>query len=211
MTKTDADCLRLLPDRRLGSFHRLRDLHHGCPCLRMGFEFSQILFSPRIANRGLLFRHDFHSSLRRTDVAIISARIEPIRLRFRLRSQVPHPPMDEGRIRKIIHVDMDAFYASVEQRDDPTLKGKPVAVGYPAKRGVVAAASYEARGFGVRSAMPSTVAIRKCAELVFVPPRFDVYREVSKQVQAIFKDWRALLKQRGAFDGQGASPVWQRI
>ena len=90
--------------------------------------------------------------------------------------------MDEGRIRKIIHIDMDTFYASVEQRDDPTLKGKPVAVGYPAKRGVVAAASYEARGFGVRSAMPSTVAIRKCAELVFVPPRFDVYRGVSEQV-----------------------------
>jgi DNA polymerase IV len=102
--------------------------------------------------------------------------------------------MDEGRIRKIIHIDMDAFYASVEQRDDPTLKGKPVAVGYPAKRGVVAAASYEARGFGVRSAMPSTVAIRKCAELVFVPPRFDVYREVSKQVQAIFRDYTPLVE-----------------
>jgi DNA polymerase-4 len=100
--------------------------------------------------------------------------------------------MDEGRIRKIIHVDMDAFYASVEQRDDATLKGKPVAVGYPAKRGVVAAASYEARSFGIRSAMPSTVAARKCAELVFVPPRFDVYREASKQVQAIFKDYTPL-------------------
>jgi DNA polymerase-4 len=102
--------------------------------------------------------------------------------------------MDEGRIRKIIHIDMDAFYASVEQRDEPALKGKPVAVGYPAKRGVVAAASYEARSFGVRSAMPSTVAIRKCAELVFVPPRFDVYREVSKQIQAIFKNYTRLVE-----------------
>jgi DNA polymerase-4 len=102
--------------------------------------------------------------------------------------------MDERRIRKIIHVDMDAFYASVEQRDDPTLRGKPVAVGYPAKRGVVAAASYEARDFGVRSAMPSTVAIRKCAELVFVPPRFDVYRGVSEQIRAIFKDYTRLVE-----------------
>jgi DNA polymerase-4 len=102
--------------------------------------------------------------------------------------------MNEGRIRKIIHVDMDAFYASVEQRDDPTLRGKPVAVGHPAKRGVVAAASYEARAFGVRSAMPSIVAARKCAELVFVPPRFDVYREVSKQFQAIFRDYTPLVE-----------------
>jgi len=97
--------------------------------------------------------------------------------------------MDEERIRKIIHIDMDAFYASVEQRDNLTLQGKPVAVGYPAKRGVVLTASYEARRFGVRSAMPSTVAMRKCAELVFVPPRFDVYRAVSEQVHAIFKDY----------------------
>jgi DNA polymerase IV len=102
--------------------------------------------------------------------------------------------MDDGRIRKIIHIDMDAFYASVEQRDDPILKGKPVAVGYPAKRGVVAAASYEARRFGVRSAMPSTIAMRKCDELVFVPPRFDVYREVSKQIHAIFKDYTPLVE-----------------
>jgi hypothetical protein len=102
--------------------------------------------------------------------------------------------MDEGRIRKIIHIDMDAFYASVEQRDDPILKGKPVAVGYPAKRGVVAAASYEARRFGVRSAMPSTIATRKCSELVFVPPRFDVYREVSNQIHAIFKHYTPLVE-----------------
>jgi DNA polymerase IV len=102
--------------------------------------------------------------------------------------------MNEARIRKIIHVDMDAFYASVEQRDDATLKGRPVAVGHPAKRGVVAAASYEARAFGVRSAMPSLVAARKCAELVFVPPRFHVYGEVSRQVQAIFKDYTQLVE-----------------
>jgi nucleotidyltransferase/DNA polymerase involved in DNA repair len=97
--------------------------------------------------------------------------------------------MGEGRIRKIIHIDMDAFYASVEQRDNSDLKNRPVAVGYPAKRGVVAAASYEARRFGVRSAMPSTVAMRRCPELVFVAPRFDVYRAVSQQIHAIFKDY----------------------
>src|SRR6202046_4045645 len=102
--------------------------------------------------------------------------------------------MNEGRNRKIIHVDMDAFYASMRPWSNPTLKGKPVAVGYPARRCVVAAASYEARGFGVRSAMPSTIATRKCAELVFVPPRFDVYRQVSKQVQAIFKDYTPLVE-----------------
>jgi DNA polymerase-4 len=121
-------------------------------------------------------------------VLVVSDSIEGVYLRNQAL------PMNEGRIRKIIHVDMDAFYASVEQRDDPTLKGKPVAVGHPAKRGVVAAASYEARAFGVRSAMPSIVAARKCAELVFVPPRFDVYREVSKQVQAIFKDYTPLVE-----------------
>src|SRR5689334_2508295 len=96
--------------------------------------------------------------------------------------------------RKIIHVDMDAFYASVEQRDNPALRGRPVAVGQGTKRGVVAAASYEARKFGVRSAMPSTVAMRLCGELVFVPPRFEVYRAVSQQIRAIFADYTTLIE-----------------
>ncbi|MGA7323416.1 MAG: DNA polymerase IV [Rhodomicrobium sp.] len=96
--------------------------------------------------------------------------------------------------RKIIHVDMDAFYASVEQRDDPSLKGRPVAVGYPAKRGVVAAASYEARAFGIRSAMPSTTALRQCPDLVFVPPRFEAYRTVSRQIHAVFAAYTALIE-----------------
>lgn len=97
-------------------------------------------------------------------------------------------------VRKIIHVDMDAFYASVEQRDNPLLKGQPVAVGYPEKRGVVAAASYEARRFGVRSAMPSTTALRKCPELVFAPPRFEVYKAVSQQIREIFLDYTTLVE-----------------
>lgn len=96
--------------------------------------------------------------------------------------------------RKIIHVDMDAFYASVEQRDHPELRGKPVAVGGAAARGVVAAASYEARAFGVRSAMPSVTARRKCPELIFVPPRFDVYRAVSAQIREIFAEHTDLIE-----------------
>jgi DNA polymerase IV len=97
-------------------------------------------------------------------------------------------------VRKIIHIDMDAFYASVEQRDDPALRGRPVAVGYAAKRGVVVAASYEARKFGVRSAMPSNTALRKCADLMFVPPRFEVYRAVSREIKTIFADYTHLIE-----------------
>lgn len=98
------------------------------------------------------------------------------------------------RWRKIIHVDMDAFYASVEQRDHPELRGKPIAVGGGGMRGVVAAASYEARKFGVRSAMPSVTAQRLCPDLIFVRHRFDVYREVSQQVRDIFLSYTDLVE-----------------
>lgn len=90
--------------------------------------------------------------------------------------------------RKIIHVDMDAFYASVEQRDNPELRGKSVAVGGSRERGVVAAASYEARKFGVRSAMPSVTARRQCPDLIFVKPRFEVYKAISQQIREIFAE-----------------------
>lgn len=97
-------------------------------------------------------------------------------------------------MRKIIHIDMDAFYASVEQRDNPALRGKPVAVGGDTARGVVAAASYEARRYGVRSAISSKVAHRRCPDLIFVRPRFDVYKAVSEQIRSIFFEYTDLVE-----------------
>src|SRR3712207_5023656 len=96
--------------------------------------------------------------------------------------------------RRIVHVDLDAFYASIEQRDNPELRDKPVAVGGSRERGVVAAASYEARRFGVHSAMPSVTARRKCPDLIFVKPRFEVYREVSRQIWEIFYECTPLVE-----------------
>lgn len=96
--------------------------------------------------------------------------------------------------RKIIHIDMDAFYASVEQRDNPELRGKPVAVGHAEERGVVAAASYEARRFGVRSAMSSQKAKRLCPQLIFIPGRMDVYKSVSRQIHEIFHEYTDIIE-----------------
>jgi DNA polymerase-4 len=101
--------------------------------------------------------------------------------------------------RKIIHIDMDAFYASVEQLDNPELRGKPVAVGGNEERGVVSAASYEARQFGVRSAMSGVLAARKCPGLIFVRPRFQRYSEISQQIRSIFYDYTDLVEPL-AFD-----------
>jgi DNA polymerase-4 len=103
--------------------------------------------------------------------------------------------MSSSRARKILHVDLDAFYASVEQRDNSRYRGKPLVVGgLPQERGVVVAASYEARKFGIHSAMPSYLALQKCSTLVFAPPRFEVYRRISTQIHAIFKRYTDLVE-----------------
>ncbi len=101
---------------------------------------------------------------------------------------------EETQYRKIIHVDMDAFYASVEQLDNPDLRGKPLAVGGSEKRGVVSAASYEARKFGVKSAMSGVLAKQKCPHIIFVPPRFDRYKEISGKIREIFFDYTDLVE-----------------
>ena len=104
-------------------------------------------------------------------------------------SDTQHEAIDAtvAPIRKIVHVDMDAFYASVEQRDDPELRGKPVVVAWKGKRSVVCAASYEARRYGVRSAMPAVSAERLCPGAIFIPPDFARYKAVSQAVREIFQ------------------------
>src|SRR5262245_47598171 len=116
------------------------------------------------------------------------------RARMKTETRAEQSTFGAGGIRKIIHIDMDAFYASVEQRDFPELRGKPVAVGGSRERGVVAAASYEARAFGIHSAMPSVTARRRCPELIFARPRFDVYRAVSHQIREIFAGFTLLVE-----------------
>jgi DNA polymerase IV len=114
--------------------------------------------------------------------------------RARSTTEDPNKHVSDGPTRKILHIDMDAFFASVEQRDNPELRGKPIAVGGSRERGVVAAASYEARAFGVRSAMPSATAKRKCPTLIFVKLRFDVYSAVSLQIRAIFAAYTPIIE-----------------
>lgn len=125
---------------------------------------------------------------------MLSAQTDPTDSPLDRTVSIGESAVNPERQRKIIHVDMDAFYASVEQRDNPELRGKPVAVGGSRERGVVAAASYEARKFGVRSAMPSVTAKRNCPDLIFVKPRFDVYKAVSMQIRAIFAEHTPLIE-----------------
>ncbi|WP_188963823.1 DNA polymerase IV [Deinococcus aquiradiocola] len=106
----------------------------------------------------------------------------------------PAAPDGRGVVRRIVHVDMDAFYASVEVRDRPELRGLPVAVAHDSRRGVVLTASYEARTYGVRSAMPTRMAQARCPHLILVPPRMDVYRQVSERIRAVFARYTDLVE-----------------
>jgi len=115
--------------------------------------------------------------------------------------------MGDHPLGKIIHVDMDAFYASVEQRDDPALRGQPVAVGGSRERGVVAAASYEARQYGVHSAMPSVRAYRLCPQIIFIPPRFDHYRQISQHIRDIFFQYSDRVEPRWCTSYQRIIPA----
>jgi DNA polymerase IV len=170
-------------------------------CLRdevQAFELAQDRFG-KAAKRPLLeFVGDCAHQEIRESTCRFSFMLAQDSDRDRVRSTAESPNgqvSDEPtRQRKIIHIDMDAFYASVEQRDNPDLRGKPVAVGGSRERGVVAAASYEAREFGVRSAMPSVIAKRKCPNLIFVKPRFDVYKTVSLQIRAIFAEYTPIIE-----------------
>ena len=113
--------------------------------------------------------------------------------------------------RKIIHIDMDAFYASVEQRDNPSLKGKPVVVGgSPESRGVVATCSYEARKFGIHSAMPSKIAYKRCPYAIFVRPRFDEYQKVSRKIREIFYRYTDLVEPLSLDDKQEKTDASQK-
>ena len=107
---------------------------------------------------------------------------------------VQNPMYNTPKYRKIIHVDMDAFYASVEQRDHPGWRGKPLVVGSPHPRGVIAAASYEARKYGIRSAMPSKKALKLCPYVIFAPHRLDVYKSVSQEIRTIFSEYTDLIE-----------------
>lgn len=111
-----------------------------------------------------------------------------------IRTKLRRSEMQKTKIRKIIHIDMDAFYASVEQRDYPELRGKPIAVGHAEERGVVATASYEARRYGVHSAMSSQKAKRLCPQLIFIPGRMEVYKSVSEQIRDIFRDYTDIIE-----------------
>src|SRR5215472_4243297 len=172
--------------RIIGEEHRATEMHTTLPCCPgSAAEVSRWRqLTPSVTYRPIRGRREPHPRLaneRERAVMGTEERAEGF-------------SAEAGRSRKIIHIDMDAFYASVEQRDNPDLRGKPVAVGGARERGVVAAASYEARKFGVHSAMPSVTAKRKCPDLIFVKPRFDAYKAISLQIREIFARYTPVIE-----------------